>query len=230
MKPIWLSAILAIATTGAQAAVTLGSHTFDDNAFVDTVTSFTGSAMYDGSVYANPQSAPDPVTDIDATTFYATAPYLGYNDVTLGLGFSDNSAYNGSGADLAFLFTWDQTGNTLDLTINGTTASLAPQTLFGCGSPSTQCVLDGMIWNGNTLNNQYLGIALVDLSDFGVAAGAALAGDMQLHLVEGGSKPVVLNLAGAFYTSAPTTVVPVPAAVWLFGSGLLGLAGLARRR
>jgi len=123
-----------------------------------------------------------------------------------------------------------QTGNTLDLTINGTTASLAPQTLFGCGSPSTQCVLDGMIWNGNTLNNQYLGIALVDLSDFGVAAGAALAGDMQLHLVEGGSKPVVLNLAGAFYTSAPTTVVPVPAAVWLFGSGLLGLAGLARRR
>jgi len=26
------------------------------------------------------------------------------------------------------------------------------------------------------------------------------------------------------------TVVPVPAAVWLFGSGLLGLAGVARRR
>ncbi|HYQ73071.1 MAG TPA: VPLPA-CTERM sorting domain-containing protein, partial [Gammaproteobacteria bacterium] len=27
-----------------------------------------------------------------------------------------------------------------------------------------------------------------------------------------------------------TAVVPVPAAVWLFGSGLLGLAGVARRR
>ena len=26
------------------------------------------------------------------------------------------------------------------------------------------------------------------------------------------------------------TAVPVPAAVWLFGSGLLGLAGFARRR
>jgi hypothetical protein len=25
-------------------------------------------------------------------------------------------------------------------------------------------------------------------------------------------------------------VVPIPAAVWLFGSGLLGLAALARRR
>jgi hypothetical protein len=28
----------------------------------------------------------------------------------------------------------------------------------------------------------------------------------------------------------PVTVVPVPAAVWLFGSGLVGLAGIARRR
>ena len=26
------------------------------------------------------------------------------------------------------------------------------------------------------------------------------------------------------------TVVPVPAAVWLFGSGLLGLVGMARRK
>ena len=28
----------------------------------------------------------------------------------------------------------------------------------------------------------------------------------------------------------PTTVVPIPAAVWLFGSGLLGLIGVARRK
>ena len=27
-----------------------------------------------------------------------------------------------------------------------------------------------------------------------------------------------------------TAVVPVPAAVWLFGSGLLGLVGIARRK
>jgi hypothetical protein len=26
------------------------------------------------------------------------------------------------------------------------------------------------------------------------------------------------------------TPVPVPAAIWLFGSGLIGLAGIARRR
>lgn len=36
-----------------------------------------------------------------------------------------------------------------------------------------------------------------------------------------------LSSGGAFYYTA---VVPVPAAVWLFGSGLLGLVGIARRR
>ncbi len=30
--------------------------------------------------------------------------------------------------------------------------------------------------------------------------------------------------------TTPTPAVPVPAAAWLFGSGLLGLAGMARRR
>ena len=30
--------------------------------------------------------------------------------------------------------------------------------------------------------------------------------------------------------TASRTVVPVPAAVWLFGSGLIGLVGLARRK
>jgi len=41
------------------------------------------------------------------------------------------------------------------------------------------------------------------------------------------------GVAGAFRwidLGAPLTTVPVPAAVWLFGSGLLGLIGVARRK
>jgi hypothetical protein len=42
----------------------------------------------------------------------------------------------------------------------------------------------------------------------------------------GWSPPIDLYVAGTVNVSA----VPVPAAVWLFGSGLLGMVGIARRR
>ena len=38
------------------------------------------------------------------------------------------------------------------------------------------------------------------------------------------------NGSGMFYDNVNFSVVPVPAAIWLFGSGLIGLIGLARRK
>ena len=37
------------------------------------------------------------------------------------------------------------------------------------------------------------------------------------------------DITFSWSSSNNTTVIPVPAAVWLFGSGLIGLAGIARR-
>jgi len=54
----------------------------------------------------------------------------------------------------------------------------------------------------------------------GPAGGAAVAGFVLLG-----------NAAGIFMSGDLTmTEVPVPAAAWMFGSGLIGLAGVARRR
>ena len=41
--------------------------------------------------------------------------------------------------------------------------------------------------------------------------------------------PIFVDYANAEITINPVSAVPVPAAVWLFGSGLLGLVGVARR-
>lgn len=83
--------------------------------------------------------------------------------------------------------------------------------------------------------------------------GSALEGDIYLPLLEAGDSfylYATLGLGGAGGGSAVSlssfdvsfssttgleslsaaSAVPVPAAVWLFGSGLLGLAGVARRR
>jgi hypothetical protein len=44
-------------------------------------------------------------------------------------------------------------------------------------------------------------------------------------------RPSGNTLADAFYIrNADVTIVPVPAAVWLFGSGLISLVGIARRK
>jgi hypothetical protein len=54
--------------------------------------------------------------------------------------------------------------------------------------------------------------------------------DMDVHVpVAFTSVPYSLHLEGTL-ASDIVGVVPVPAAVWLFGSGLLGLVGVARRR
>ena len=57
-----------------------------------------------------------------------------------------------------------------------------------------------------------------------VSIGAGLFGDWQ----DGAG----VSITGVIYNGATVNVsaVPVPAAVWLFGSGLLGLVGVARRR
>ena len=54
-------------------------------------------------------------------------------------------------------------------------------------------------------------------------------GPGQYSIVFGGNPPAGTPGSSVAYQATLTTV-PVPAAVWLFGSGLVGLAGLARRR
>jgi hypothetical protein len=90
------------------------------------------------------------------------------------------------------------------------------------------------------------------ISGLYVGSLAGISGDQpiaQLHFTLGtGVSDAVITLAeaavggmwaatgGVFYptytgaTVNSTSAVPVPAALWLFGSGLIGLAGVARRR
>jgi hypothetical protein len=44
------------------------------------------------------------------------------------------------------------------------------------------------------------------------------------------SETAFLSAGGLTLAGTPSAVTPLPAAVWLFGSGLLGLTGIARRK
>ena len=82
--------------------------------------------------------------------------------------------------------------------------------------------------------------ALVDVWNPGIVdilSDVAASGDETLSCLEGCSGLFSIDLANGFEyiegfidASGGADAVPVPAAVWLFGSGLLGLIGVARRR
>ncbi len=78
-------------------------------------------------------------------------------------------------------------------------------------------------WNNNN------GIAVLTIFDCPVSGGGACTG-ASLPMANGpfsGSQP---GFNGTTADDFPVSGVPVPAAVWLMGSGLLGLVGVARRR
>lgn len=122
------------------------------------------------------------------------------------LGFS-HPIVNGPGSDLALFELGTPDTFKLSLTLGGTTIQyLSSDTGFSAG--------------GYNLN-----VATINLDDFGLPVGATV-GQIVVGLdVQSiyGYRPS-LSLAGAL------DPVPVPGAVGLLGSGLLGLVGMGRRR
>jgi hypothetical protein len=107
-----------------------------------------------------------------------------------------------------------------------------------------------LVDGGAALSASFSNLSIV-YTGFGTASwyadltytGGSLAGSLTGGRVEGGFSGITgftdptdigLSLLGQTFSGAGNAklgaVVPVPAAVWLFGSGLLGLAGIARRR
>jgi len=74
--------------------------------------------------------------------------------------------------------------------------------------------IDAFIGSGVTLGARYSYVQIVDLLPH--QSGSPFAG-------------ADIDAIGAATSAAPAAV-PVPAAMWLFGSGLLGLVGVARRK
>ncbi len=71
------------------------------------------------------------------------------------------------------------------------------------------------------------GVATIVCSQSSCSTSSTYVLDMAVHVPKAfASVPYTLHLVGSINHAA----VPVPAAAWLFGSGLAGLAGVARRR
>jgi hypothetical protein len=78
-------------------------------------------------------------------------------------------------------------------------------------------------WNAST------SIPMLTIYDCPVTGGGACTGN-SLPVVSGPFPGAQFNFNGVTADDFPVSGVPVPAAVWLMGSGLIGLISLARRK
>ena len=145
---------------------------------------------------------PTAVTDTSVDT-YVTATS---NPSTLGLTFAPGALVNGAGNDLVLF----GVGTTLD------------SFRLSIGTPFVDLTTSNSGFT--TPNGLQLNKVLVELGDLGIGDGA----EVTSILLTFNDTTSDFALAGAL--NPPPAVIPVPAAVWMFGSGLIGLVGIARRR
>jgi len=179
-----------------------------------TVTPAFASFVYNytGNPYTSVQSPYDTSMAVTGTLELAAAltPNLTLTTVTpLSFSFSDGiNTTTDATATLTssqFEFATDSTGNI--------TAWVVQMFTFDADAPVGQLRQSSLLTenNGSSVNDSVLTEICTAFSSTCIASNTAQA--------------QVLDQPGSW-----TTVVPIPGAMWLFGSGLLGLVGIARRK
>jgi len=169
---------------------------------------FWGELTFNNFLESESFSGGNVIDELVAWTFYYRTV------VENGIAVDDNGYDNGYG-----VYTVDQTthpalhGNSLFLAASGAAPSEDPGEHLGsyiCVSITGACAPS---------NNSFDGKRSTGYADI-------IPGQEDVYFFNPYAREVVID---GITVSGPT-VIPVPAAVWLFGSGLLGLVGIARRK
>ena len=176
---------------------------------------------------------------VDPFNFFAGSGQAVFNDVqfqAVGGGLMlGNMLYSWNGSDVVTQIVLDASGLFAALS-NGGVMQGPYGVIDGayCAATST-CAIPAS--NGVANNTVAIGPALVATSTFntmGQTGTTTTIGQLSLGVDDGiGGSPMDNGPTIDFNINLDITSVnpiPVPAAVWLFGSGLVGLAGVARRR
>lgn len=212
LKTFLLSSTLLLASASVQAAVIGGISGI--NAIADTVSAANGNFLNWQSVTAadtvDLATLGNDLTDAEVSTYvFSIEPVA-----SIDMAFTATPVYNGAGNDLVLFFVGNGFSFDFDADAGGSGAAInygVTDTGFGVTD------IFGDTWS--------LSAAQIDLADFGFDSGQQL-GDFRVTLGDDLGRPA-LALVGGFNTQP--LVVPVPAALWLFVSGLAALGLFTRR-
>ena len=217
MKKLLLGLGLALLSCQAAAITTIAGIDF-----IDVADNLTGSV---GSFTNNTTgTGPDPIADGNGASWVMSSntPFPGTStlDVSFGSSTALRSA-NVDAVDLTLLFVGNSYPHVGSITLTGGTSTFSTPFSLDPGPDN----LNGYTkFNSVSASESPGGPPPPEFAIYSLTI--PLTGDgtfTGVHLDISSGFSAVPSLVG-------TTVVPVPAAVWLFGSGLVALAGAARRR
>jgi len=189
-------------------AITIANYDFEDNAFADTLTSYSNLSNLFGG-------APDfetSLTDIDPATGVSLGIVSPYTAGSVQMEFTDNYIINEDDYDIALFEVGYSTieSFSVDVTLSGNTIEYS---------------VTNTGYNVQVGSTFYpLRIALIDISDFGIAPGVLLS-SIEINAGPNTITPPELSLVGAL-NSVP---IPEPATMLLLSSGLIGIVGFKRK-
>jgi len=173
----------------------------DESTAGGTLLSLTGSTAMEFSVNTN-----------TLTNTYPTAGAYGRTEQATDMDATNTSA--------------GQIGLSGAMRINGLGGVLAPYDF--------RLVKTGNDWNISTYDNAFGYNDFLKLTNVHESVGGAgellLSGDLSITGLWGGMLGADASVVGSFNLNSAPSAVPVPAAVWLFGTGLIGLVGVGKRK
>jgi hypothetical protein len=222
LKTLALTSIYLVSTTAH--AATIAGMNFDDNSLANQVTGSNGlflnwNPANDATGISDEQLALD-MTDTNPGSYVFSYDAGAYIDMS----FTNANVYNGAGNDLAMFFvgSGSHTGNLASNDIGGS-MTFSDLTYTGYNFIELWDVNgDG---STNDLDLSPIYVAYFDLDILGVDGQTAL-NNFRINI---GDASAIPSLLVALNTDS-VTPVPLPAAAWLFITGLGALGLISRRR
>ncbi len=163
------------------------------------------------------------LSDADMATYFFGSDTDGQSNASLTLEFA-STVSNTAGDDFAFYFMGGSDEiNNINVCFTSNCTPDTRNTLTAAFSTEYHVTLNG--------TNYALSAVSIDLSDYNFAENEVL-GEFTIDLIAGGHNRLAgIEALASYNIQSPSTVtpVPVPAALWLFLSGL-GLLGLIKRK